>query len=52
MNEEYLNELYLLSNKDQQVMKVNNMNSLFYITMAKELEEKINKRFELKNRKK
>ena len=52
MNEECLNELYLLSNKNQQVMKVNNMNSLFYITMAKEVEEEINKRFELKNRKK
>lgn len=52
MNEECLNQLYLLSNKDQQVMKVNNMNSLFYITMTKEGEEEINKRFELKNREK
>lgn len=52
MNEEALNDLYLLSNKDQQVMKVNNMNSLFYITMTKEVEDEIYKRFELKNRRK
>lgn len=52
MNEECLNELYLFSQKDKQVMKSNNMNSLFYITMSKEVEEEINKRFELKNSKK
>lgn len=52
INEECLNELYLLSNKDQQVMKVKNMNSLFYITMTKKVEEEINKRFELKDKEK
>lgn len=52
MNEECLNGLYLLSNKDQQVMQVNNMNSLFYITITDKIEKEISKRFELKSRKK
>lgn len=52
ISESYLEELYLLSNKDQQVMKVKNMNSLFYITMHEKIEVEIEKEFRLNPRNK
>lgn len=49
ISEDYLTELYLLSNSEQQVMRVNNMNSLFYVTMKEKIKIELEKRFKLKD---